>query len=137
MARHRSQLSLIFIDLDRFKLINDTHGHLRGSRVLRAVGFLLRAAVRETDIAARYGGDEFVVILPDTDLALAKRLGERIRKIICHHIFLRDEGLNERLGASIGVATYPSEAHTKEELIQLADERMYRDKKKNRDLERR
>ena len=137
VARHRSRLSLIFIDLDRFKLINDTHGHLRGSRVLRAVGFLLRAAVRETDIAARYGGDEFVVILPDTDLALAKRLGERIRKIICHHIFLRDEGLNERLGASIGVATYPSEAHTKEELIQLADERMYRDKKKNRDLERR
>ena len=137
VARHRSQLALIFIDLDRFKLINDTHGHLRGSRVLRAVGFLLRAAVRETDIAARYGGDEFVVILPDTDLALAKRLGERIRKIICHHIFLRDEGLNERLGASIGVATYPSEAHTKEELIQLADERMYRDKKKNRNLGRR
>ena len=93
--------------------------------------------MRETDIAARYGGDEFVVILPDTDLALAKRLGERIRKIICHHIFLRDEGLNERLGASIGVATYPSEAHTKEELIQLADERMYRDKRKNRDLGRR
>jgi diguanylate cyclase (GGDEF)-like protein/PAS domain S-box-containing protein len=134
VARHRSRLSLIFLDLDNFKQINDTHGHLRGSRVLRAVGFLLRAAVRETDIAARYGGDEFVVILPDTDLALAKRLGERIRKIICHHIFLRDEGLNERLGASIGVATYPSEAHTKEELIQLADERMYRDKKKNRGL---
>ena len=137
VARHRSRLSLIFLDLDRFKLINDTHGHLRGSRVLRAVEFLLRAAVRETDIAARYGGDEFVVILPDTDLALARRLGERIRKIICHHIFLRDEGLNERLGASIGVATYPSEAHTKEELIQLADERMCRDKKKNRDLGRR
>jgi len=136
VARHRSRLSLIFIDLDNFKQINDTHGHLRGSRVLRAVGFLLRAAVRETDIAARYGGDEFVVILPDTDLALAKRLSERIRKIICHHVFLRDEGLNERLGASIGVATYPSEAHTKEELIQLADERMYRDKKKNRTLGR-
>ena len=136
VARHRSRLSLIFIDLDNFKQINDTHGHLRGSRVLRAVGFLLRAAVRETDIAARYGGDEFVVILPDTDLALAKRLGEHIRKIICHHVFLRDEGLNERLGASIGVATYPSEAHTKEELIQLADERMYRDKKKNHGLGR-
>ena len=136
VARHRSRLSLIFIDLDNFKQINDTHGHLRGSRTLRAVGFLLRAAVRETDIAARYGGDEFVVILPDTDLALAKRLSERIRKIIRHHVFLRDEGLNEQLGASIGVATYPSEAHTKEELIQLADERMYRDKKKNRDLGR-
>ena len=78
--RYRSVLSLIFLDLDRFKPINDQHGHLRGSRVLREVGFLLRAAVRETDYPARYGGDEFVVILPQTDGAAAGGLGEKLRR---------------------------------------------------------
>ncbi len=132
VARHRSRLSLIFIDLDNFKQVNDTYGHLRGSRTLREVGFLIRAAIRETDIACRYGGDEFVVILPDTDTLAAKRLGERIRQIVLRHVFLKEEGINARLGASIGVATYPNEAPTKEELIHLADEAMYRDKEENR-----
>jgi diguanylate cyclase (GGDEF)-like protein/PAS domain S-box-containing protein len=132
-ARHKSRLSLFFIDLDKFKILNDTHGHLRGSRVLREVGFLLRAAIRETDIAARYGGDEFVVILPDTDAPQAHRLGERMRQIILRNTFLKEEGINARLGASIGLATFPTEAPTKEELIHLADERMYQDKEKNRE----
>lgn len=131
-ARHKSRLSLLFLDLDKFKILNDTHGHLRGSRVLREVGFLLRAAIRETDIAARYGGDEFVVILPDTDAPQAQRLGERMRQIILRNTFLKEEGINARLGASIGYATFPTEAPTKEELIALADERMYQDKEKNR-----
>jgi diguanylate cyclase (GGDEF)-like protein len=131
-ARHRSRLSLLFIDLDRFKIINDSHGHLRGSKVLREVGFLLRAAVRETDIAARYGGDEFVVILPDTDAPQAHRLGERMRQLILRTTYLKEEGINARIGASIGLATFPTEAPTKDELIQLADERMYQDKEKNR-----
>ena len=132
VARHKSRLSLIFIDLDKFKAVNDAHGHLRGSKVLREVGFLLRAAIRETDIAARYGGDEFVVILPDTDQSQARRLGERIRQLILQTSFLKEEGINSRLGASIGLATYPTEAPTKEELINLADERMYEDKRANR-----
>ncbi|HSF14488.1 MAG TPA: diguanylate cyclase [Vicinamibacteria bacterium] len=132
VIRHKSRLSLLFIDLDNFKNINDTHGHLRGTKVLREVGFLLRAAIRETDIAARYGGDEFVVILPDTDAKQAKRLGERMRQLILRTTFLKEEGINSRLGASIGLATFPSEAPTKEELIHLADERMYRDKEENR-----
>ncbi len=131
-ARHKSRLTLLFIDLDNFKIVNDTHGHLRGSKVLREVGFLMRAAIRETDIAARYGGDEFVVILPDTDTPQAHRLGERMRQLILRTTFLKEEGINSRLGASIGHATFPTEAPTKEELIQLADERMYRDKEKNR-----
>jgi diguanylate cyclase (GGDEF)-like protein/PAS domain S-box-containing protein len=131
-ARHKSRLSLLFIDMDKFKILNDTYGHLRGSRVLREVGFLLRAAIRETDIAARYGGDEFVVILPDTDAPQAQRLGERMRQIILRNTFLKEEGINARLGASIGLATFPTEAPTKEELIHLADERMYEDKEKNR-----
>ncbi len=132
VTRHKSRLSLLFIDLDKFKQINDSHGHLRGSKVLREVGFLLRAAIRETDIAARYGGDEFVVILPDTDYPQAKRLGERIRQLILRTTYLKEEGINARLGASIGLSTFPTEAPTKEELIHLADERMYRDKAENR-----
>jgi diguanylate cyclase (GGDEF)-like protein len=131
-ARHKSRLSLLFIDLDNFKQVNDTHGHLRGSKVLREVGFLLRAAIRETDIAARYGGDEFVVILPDTDKGAAKRLGERMRQLILRSSFLKEEGIGARLGASIGIATFPTEAPTKDELIHIADERMYEDKENNR-----
>jgi diguanylate cyclase (GGDEF)-like protein len=126
--RYRSMLSLIFMDLDRFKPINDQYGHLRGSRTLREVGFLLRAAVRETDYPARYGGDEFVVILPQTDAVQAVALADKLRDIIEGHTFLQEEGINARIGASFGVATYPTEAKTKEELVRLADERMYGNK---------
>jgi len=126
--RYRSVLSLIFLDLDRFKPINDQYGHLRGSRVLREVGFLLRAAVRETDYPARYGGDEFCVILPQTDRPAAVALGDKLRRLIDGHTFLQEEGINARLGVSLGIATYPTEVRSKESLIRLADERMYGDK---------
>jgi two-component system cell cycle response regulator len=126
--RYKSVLSLIFVDLDRFKPINDQYGHLRGSRVLREVGFLLRAAVRETDYPARYGGDEFVIILPQTDNEAAHSLASKLRRLIEEHTFLQEEGINARIGASLGVATYPLEIRTKEGLIRLADERMYQDK---------
>jgi diguanylate cyclase (GGDEF)-like protein len=126
--RYRSVLSLLFLDLDHFKPINDQYGHLRGSRVLREVGFLLRSAVRETDYPARYGGDEFVVILPQTDRQAAEALGEKLRLLVEDHVFLQEEGIDARLGISLGAAAYPSEASSKEALIRLADERMYKDK---------
>jgi diguanylate cyclase (GGDEF)-like protein len=126
--RYKSVLSLVFVDLDRFKPINDQYGHLRGSRTLREVGFLIRAAVRETDYPARYGGDEFVVVLPQTDRVAAQALSEKLRALIEGHTFLQEEGINARLGVSLGVATYPTEAQTKESLIRLADKRMYDDK---------
>ena len=126
--RYGSTLSLLFVDLDRFKPINDQYGHLRGSRTLREVGFLIRAAVRETDIPARYGGDEFVVILPQTDGGSARVLAEKLRRLVEGHTFLQEEGINARLGVSLGIANYPEEATTKEALIRLADRRMYEDK---------
>jgi diguanylate cyclase (GGDEF)-like protein len=126
--RYHSCLSLIFLDLDRFKPINDQYGHLRGSRVLREVGFLMRAHVRETDYPVRYGGDEFVVILPQTDGAAAGVLAEKLRRLIEGHSFLQEEGIGARVGVSLGVATYPLEASSKEGLIRLADSRMYSDK---------
>lgn len=126
--RYGSELALIFVDLDRFKPINDQWGHLRGSRVLREVGFLLRSVVRETDYPARYGGDEFVIICPQTDRATAAKLGERLRSLIEGHTFLQEEGINARIGVSLGIAAYPGEAGSKEALIRLADQRMYGDK---------
>ena len=126
--RYNSVLSLIFVDLDKFKPINDQYGHLRGSRTLREVGFLIRAAVRETDYPARYGGDEFTIILPQTDRGSAVLLGQKLQRLIEGHTFLQEEGINARIGASLGVATYPTDATTKEALIRLADQRMYEDK---------
>jgi diguanylate cyclase (GGDEF)-like protein len=126
--RYKSALALIFIDLDRFKPINDQWGHLRGSRVLREVGFLVRSAVRETDYPARYGGDEFCVICPQTDQAAAGELAERIRDLIEGHTFLQEEGINARLGLSYGIAVYPLDAQSKDTLIRVADERMYASK---------
>jgi diguanylate cyclase (GGDEF)-like protein len=130
--RYGGALSLLFVDLDRFKPINDQYGHLRGSRTLREVGFLIRAAVRETDIPARYGGDEFVVILPQTEGDSARVLAEKLRRLVEGHTFLQEEGINARLGVSLGVATYPAEASAKEALIRLADKRMYEDKESRR-----
>jgi diguanylate cyclase (GGDEF)-like protein len=130
--RYGSVLSLLFVDLDRFKPINDQYGHLRGSRTLREVGFLIRAAVRETDIPARYGGDEFVVILPQTDGPSARVLAEKLRRLVESHTFLQEEGINARLGVSLGIATYPHDATTKEALIRLSDKRMYEDKESRR-----
>jgi diguanylate cyclase (GGDEF)-like protein len=126
--RYRSCLSVIFLDLDRFKPINDQYGHLRGSRVLREVGFLLRAHVRETDYPVRYGGDEFVIILPQTDGAAATVLAHKLRRLIEGHSFLQEEGIGARVGVSLGVATYPTEADSKDALVRLADSRMYAEK---------
>jgi diguanylate cyclase (GGDEF)-like protein len=130
--RHGIPLSVIFMDLDGFKGINDNHGHLAGSRTLTEVGTILAKAVRESDILARYGGDEFVVVLPETPTSGALVIAERIRKNIEAHPFLADDGLNAHISASLGVASYPDHGLSPEGLIQKADQAMYRVKEKNK-----
>ena len=121
-------LSVLFLDLDRFKLVNDRYGHLVGSRVLRELGELLRDSVRSIDTVARYGGDEFTLILVETGLEGAMQVAERIRESVEQQPFGRDRGLDLRLSISVGVASFPSHGMTREELLEQADKAMYRGK---------
>jgi diguanylate cyclase (GGDEF)-like protein len=124
-SRSGRPLSLLFIDLDGFKGINDTHGHLFGSSALVEAADVIRISARETDIVARFGGDEFALVLPDTGSEGAVAVGERIRDKIAVHRFLEAEGLSIRLTVSVGVATLPDVAASAEQLIHAADEAMY------------
>jgi len=132
---HRSArpLSLLFVDLDGFKTVNDVHGHLCGSRALVEVATVIKASARETDIAARFGGDEFVLVLPETGAPGAYAAGERVRDRIAAHRFLAEDGLDVRLTASVGVATLPDVAESGDDLLSAADRAMYevKDRGKN------
>jgi diguanylate cyclase (GGDEF)-like protein len=130
--RYSTAVSLIFMDLDYFKDINDNYGHLVGSKVLVEVGQILINQLRSIDTVARYGGDEFVIVLPQTMLKNAMVIAERMRKALASHTFLKSEGYSLRLSASFGVASYPESAKSKEDLIKLADESMYSVKKRAR-----
>jgi len=130
--RYRGHVSLIFLDLDHFKRVNDQHGHLMGSQLLREVADVLRRGVRDVDIVARYGGDEFIVILPETRLAEAAVVAERLRQAMAAHLFLAAEGCATRLTASFGVASFPETSASEAELIRLADQAMYRVKNQTR-----
>jgi diguanylate cyclase (GGDEF)-like protein len=130
--RHHTSLSLIFMDVDHFKTINDNYGHIVGSKLLVEMGQLLIKCLRTVDIVARYGGDEFVIVLPQTPPNNAIQIAERIRKTMEHNVFLKKDGYSLKLTASFGVASYPESAKSKEELLRLADEAMYRVKYQTR-----
>jgi diguanylate cyclase (GGDEF)-like protein len=127
-GRYGSSLALIFLDLDLFKNVNDVHGHLIGSKVLKEVGVLLKNLTREVDLVFRYGGDEFTIILIETGMAGAARVAERIRMCIEDHIFLANEGYSIKITACLGYSVYPDDSKSKIELLELADQAMYHGK---------
>jgi diguanylate cyclase (GGDEF)-like protein len=126
--RAGSALSLLFMDLDGFKAINDVHGHLAGSATLVEVGGLLTRAVRDSDIVVRYGGDEFVIVFPETPLPGGLVIAERIREAVARHVFLEDRGIEGKVSTSVGLASYPAHATEARDLIQRADDAMYQAK---------
>jgi diguanylate cyclase (GGDEF)-like protein len=124
--RYGSTVSAVFLDLDDFKEVNDQHGHLAGSQVLVELAAVILQSVRDTDIVARYGGDEFVVILPETGVADARRVAERVRAGIARCEFTGGrENLRLNLTASFGVASFPEHAQSPQQLIIAADTAMY------------
>lgn len=123
--RYGLKFSLLFLDLDRFKAINDEHGHLAGSAALKEVGQLLRDCVRDVDTLFRFGGDEFAALLVETDGDNARIVAERIRKVIEGYAFLEAQGTPCFVTVTSGYATFPTDAANKERLLDLADRAMY------------
>jgi diguanylate cyclase (GGDEF)-like protein len=132
-SRFGYEFSVLFIDLDHFKQVNDTHGHLIGSKLLAEIGYLVKAQLRLIDYAFRYGGDEFVVLLPQTGKDQALHVAKRLRDALRVSMFCKEEGLNLNVRASIGLATYPHDAQSPHDVIRQADEMMYLVKNTTRD----
>lgn len=130
--RYGTSLTVIFIDLDFFKNVNDTYGHLVGSSILNEVGKLLKMSVREVDLVIRYGGDEYTIILVETNSAGGAIVAERIRSAIADHNFLSEQGYSIKLTACLGYASYPEDTKSKQLLLDVADQAMYRGKSSGR-----
>ncbi|MGB7556498.1 MAG: sensor domain-containing diguanylate cyclase [Candidatus Korobacteraceae bacterium] len=135
---HRSkrfgyEFSLLFLDLDHFKRVNDKHGHLMGSKLLGQVGQALRENLRLVDAAFRYGGDEFAIILPQTSKEAALLAARRLMSVFRSRQWLAAEGVSLYLRASIGIASFPGDAVSPQTIVQRADEMMYQVKDAGRD----
>lgn len=131
--RYGSQLTLLFLDVDRFKLVNDQHGHLVGSRTLRRLAEVLANCIRQVDTVARYGGDEFTILLVDTSPETGLAVAERIRAAVAANRFEGRGSAGLHVSVSIGVAAYPAHGTTPETLLDVADKAMYRAKSLGRD----
>ncbi len=124
--------SLVFLDLDNFKNVNDGHGHLVGTNLLLQVAQVIRQVIRDTDYIYRYGGDEFVIILPTAKAENAKKIGERLLSMIKAHDFQAEGGKSFRLSTSIGIAEFPRDAQDRKSILAIADKMMYEAKKSGR-----
>lgn len=120
-TRASRPLALVLMDLDRFKFVNDFYGHLEGDVVLQRVGHILEENCRRSDVVARYGGDEFVILMPETTIEQARQLANKLRGWIASDPVLRDKNIT----ASFGIAAFPLHGSTPQELIQVADSSMY------------
>jgi diguanylate cyclase (GGDEF)-like protein len=129
-----SPFSVLFLDLDHFKAINDAHGHLAGSKLLVEMAGMLKNSVRDFDVATRYGGDEYVVVLLNTDTGGALKVAERIRRSVEQHRFLSRDGINASITTCIGVSSYPEHAQDKQHILDCADRAMYRGKQSTRNV---
>jgi len=133
VRRYNSPLTMLMIDLDHFKLVNDTYGHLVGDEVLRGVGLILQRSVRSVDMVARYGGEEFVVVLPETGEQGAVAFAERMRQRVEQHTFEAQRATPARVTVSIGVSCFPAlHVESAEDLFARADAALYRAKERGR-----
>ena len=128
----KRKLSLVFFDMDRFKEVVDTHGHILGARMLREVAQCVNRELDPDDRIVRYGGDEYVVVLPDQGKAEALEKVERMRQAISSTAFLEKEGLAVRVTASFGLATAPEDAKDEKELLGAADECLFKSKRQGK-----
>jgi len=124
--RYGTLFSIIFLDLDDLKMVNNFYGHLTGSRTLQEVAKRILSAVRAIDKVVRFGGDEFCIILPQTDSEQAMAVANSVRKAMTATVFNVDANVQISITASFGIATYPTHAITKEGLIKQADTAMYK-----------
>lgn len=127
-ARHKRSFSVMMIDIDFFKKINDSYGHQKGDEVLSGIASLLQDNLRKSDVCGRYGGEEFIVLLPETSLMKAQQVAEKLRGLVEKGKFLAAEDVT----ISIGISEFPKEASSVEEIIAVADQNLYRAKESGR-----
>jgi len=123
--RYQQPLTLLLMDMDNFKEINDTYGHMAGDKFLSMVGQAIARQIRSSDIGARYGGDEFVVLLPNTTADEARRTAKKLESAVASSAALTAMDEKLRLGISVGVATCPDDSRAAGDLLQVADARLY------------
>jgi diguanylate cyclase (GGDEF)-like protein len=124
-TRYGYEFSVIFLDLDHFKLVNDNYGHLVGSKLLWMIGDVVKSHLRMIDYAFRYGGDEFVILLPQTSKENALSVVRRVKDLLNSKVFFAEEGLDIKVTASFGVASFPKDGRSRKEILRMADEAMY------------